>query len=232
MKLKSEYVGWLVTGLYILGVFVVVYLKRSTLPCLGLNEIGDFLAGVFGPLAFLWLVLGYLQQGRELKLSSEALRMQADELKASVEQQTVMARAATDQLKAQQLAFELQVWRHEQEISANFDVLPFRTSGPHQRKTTSSLRVTNRGHDARCVVGIFDSNIGVVPKIEFGDMKHGATSADMGFGYEAADNDVVGNFYIEYLRSDDKLMRVDFDYTVSAYDGVVSIKKVAPKPRN
>ena len=36
-------------------------------PPLGLNEIGDYLAGAFSPLAFLWLVIGYLMQNRELK---------------------------------------------------------------------------------------------------------------------------------------------------------------------
>lgn len=33
---------------------------------LELNEIGDYLAGVFSPLAFLWLVIGYLMQNIEL----------------------------------------------------------------------------------------------------------------------------------------------------------------------
>lgn len=60
--------------------------------CLKLNELGDFLAGTFGPIAFLWLVLGFLQQGRELRLSTNALKLQAEELKNSVEQQSEMAR--------------------------------------------------------------------------------------------------------------------------------------------
>ena len=32
------------------------------------NELGDFLAGTFAPVAFLWLVLGFFQQGAELRL--------------------------------------------------------------------------------------------------------------------------------------------------------------------
>jgi len=31
------------------------------------NELGDFLAGAFAPLAFLWIVVGYLMQSAELK---------------------------------------------------------------------------------------------------------------------------------------------------------------------
>lgn len=73
----------------------------SAFLCLKLNELGDFLAGTFGPIAFLWLVLGFLQQGRELKLSTSALRLQAEELKNSVEQQSEMARMQAVSLKNQ-----------------------------------------------------------------------------------------------------------------------------------
>ncbi|MDT9641295.1 MULTISPECIES: hypothetical protein [Pseudomonas] len=90
MKLKSEVIGGGVTAIYLVGVAFLVYLKRDSLHTLELNAIGDFLAGVFGPVAFLWLVLGYMQQGRELKLSSEALQLQAMELKNSVDQQVKM----------------------------------------------------------------------------------------------------------------------------------------------
>ncbi|KAF0812778.1 hypothetical protein IGB42_02621 [Andreprevotia sp. IGB-42] len=50
-----------------------------------LNEWGDVLAGFFSPLAFLWLVIGYRQQGEELKLNSDALLLQAEELRHQVQ---------------------------------------------------------------------------------------------------------------------------------------------------
>ena len=37
-----------------------------------LNEIGDFLAGAFSPIAFLWLVIGYFMQSKELRMQREA----------------------------------------------------------------------------------------------------------------------------------------------------------------
>lgn len=40
------------------------------------NELGDFLAGVFAPLAFLFLYLGYLQQGEALRKSNDHLSEQ------------------------------------------------------------------------------------------------------------------------------------------------------------
>lgn len=57
------------------------------------NAFGDFLAGAFAPLAFLWLALTVWLQSRELRLqrrelqqNGEALRLQAEELRNSVEQ--------------------------------------------------------------------------------------------------------------------------------------------------
>lgn len=62
---------------------VGVYLLHTTEPPGKLNEWGDFIAGFSAPLAFFWLVLGYMQQGEELKNNTEMLRLQAEELKHS-----------------------------------------------------------------------------------------------------------------------------------------------------
>lgn len=64
-----------------------------------LNEWGDSFAGFFAPLAFFWLVLGYLQQGEELRLSTAALRLQAEELKNSVRQQIELVAIGRQQLE-------------------------------------------------------------------------------------------------------------------------------------
>ena len=45
-----------------------------------LNELGDFLAGVFTPLAFSWLVYGYLLQSKELRLQREELTLTRKQL--------------------------------------------------------------------------------------------------------------------------------------------------------
>lgn len=53
---------------------------------LELNNFGDFLAGLAAPLAFLWLVVGYLQQGEELRLQRQQLELQREELKLQREE--------------------------------------------------------------------------------------------------------------------------------------------------
>lgn len=100
-------------GITILWVIYIYYLcKELELPT-QLNAVGDFLAGAFAPLAFLWLVFGFYQQGQGLKQNSKALKMQATELekttralelqvqemKASVKQQSRLAQVYEDELQ-------------------------------------------------------------------------------------------------------------------------------------
>ena len=98
MKSRLFTLGTVATLIYVIGFAVIFSDQLASLPGLAANEVGDFFAGVFGPVAFLWLVLGFLQQGRELRMSAEALQQQARELKASVEQQSYLAKAATNRL--------------------------------------------------------------------------------------------------------------------------------------
>lgn len=70
------------------------------------NEFGDFLAGVFSPLAFLFLYLGYKQnsesirlQNEELKASTRALELQVKEMRESVEQQKIMSELQRTELE-------------------------------------------------------------------------------------------------------------------------------------
>lgn len=93
-----------ITSAY-LSLFLVIIIARSReLFSLTLNEVGDFSAGIFAPLAFLWLVLGYRQQGQELRESSRALRVQSEELMKSVLLQTE-ANALPDKMNDPALSF-------------------------------------------------------------------------------------------------------------------------------
>lgn len=47
------------------------------------NSVGDFFAGLSAPLAFLWLVLGYMQQGEEIKETRVEIKRQADSIEAN-----------------------------------------------------------------------------------------------------------------------------------------------------
>ncbi|MTZ14643.1 hypothetical protein [Stutzerimonas degradans] len=77
------------------------------------NEWGDFFAGVFAPLAFMWLVVGYFQQGEELRQNTlalqqqeQALQYQVEELKQSVQQQKEMVKVTQEELEINRVSIE------------------------------------------------------------------------------------------------------------------------------
>lgn len=80
---------WLAGGAYYAFFFISPAVWKAMSP----NEMGDFAAGFFAPLAFFWLVLGYAQQGEELIKNNEEMRRQYEEMKKSAEQAEIQARS-------------------------------------------------------------------------------------------------------------------------------------------
>lgn len=86
----------LLVTLFYLGVIMAIT-DLSDYKNLKLNEKGDLLAGIFSPLAFLWLVYGYLQQGQELK-------NQVKEFKNSINEQIRLNGIYEDEQRAKHFA--------------------------------------------------------------------------------------------------------------------------------
>lgn len=93
------YLGFL---FFYITIFLIFFADHRA--AMSLNEIGDFLAGTFSPLAFLFLYLGYKQnskalemQATELRLSNEALARQIEEMEKSVKSQQEMFELAEKQ---------------------------------------------------------------------------------------------------------------------------------------
>lgn len=113
--------------LVFLGSGIVIAAKFGWLAAspLALNELGDLLAGAFGPLAIGWVVLGFLQQGEELKESRKALVLQANELKNAVDQHREMVRVASATLEHEKTLQEQELARRMEavrpKLSANFE---------------------------------------------------------------------------------------------------------------
>lgn len=63
------------------------------------DNLGSFLEGAFAPLAFLWLVIGYFLQQRELHEASRALRAQHEEIRIANKQTALQ----TESLKASEV---------------------------------------------------------------------------------------------------------------------------------
>ena len=77
-------IAWVTTLIYLIIAFVILPRVFPADKDFTLNELGDFLAGTFAPLAFLWLVVGYFQQSKEIEQNTEALKLQRDEMRDSV----------------------------------------------------------------------------------------------------------------------------------------------------
>ena len=75
---------WIIVGLSISYIVTILFFRgNDALELLrtgNLNELGDFLAGFFTPLAFGWLVYGYFLQSKELRLQRKELSLTRDQL--------------------------------------------------------------------------------------------------------------------------------------------------------
>ncbi|WP_205669576.1 hypothetical protein [Acinetobacter sp. MB5] len=103
MNKKSLIFGVLVSFIWLLGIYLFSRSNGYTLPT-SLNELGDFLAGIFAPIAFFWLILGYVQQGKQLDQNTKALEqqekaleLQIEEMKESVKQQAILSKIQEEQ---------------------------------------------------------------------------------------------------------------------------------------
>lgn len=92
-------IGLALSALYVLGLIVYLIIQGQNPADLQMNELGDFLGGVSSPLAFLWLVLGFYQQSREIRMSNQALHLQAREMRRSVDEHRRIAGGGIDKSK-------------------------------------------------------------------------------------------------------------------------------------
>ena len=58
-----------------------------------IEQLGSFLEGAFAPLAFLWLVIGYFLQKKELMQNTNAIKMQYVEIQKSAAQSEIQSKA-------------------------------------------------------------------------------------------------------------------------------------------
>ncbi|MBD59959.1 MAG: hypothetical protein CL808_07560 [Citromicrobium sp.] len=92
-------IGLWLTAFYLVGLVVYLAVQGQNPAELRLNELGDFLGGVSSPIAFLWLVLGFFQQSREIRLSNKALHLQAREMRRSVDEHRRLAGGKSPELE-------------------------------------------------------------------------------------------------------------------------------------
>lgn len=94
--------AWLLLG----ALYISQHIGWTRVAVLPAEVLGNFLEGAFAPLAFLWLVIGYFLQQKELSQNTDALRMQFREIQRSAEQSVLQTRTiAASELHARQKTF-------------------------------------------------------------------------------------------------------------------------------
>lgn len=144
MNIALSGIGVIGTFLYV-GVAFCLFGDKD-FSALDPNEVGDFLAGVFSPLAFLWLVLGFFQQGLELRASRDALILQARELANSVEQQKELVDVSRRQLKAEIDAREIERQLNSKKVQPILLISGNGYSSNSAGEFEQMFRIRNAGH--------------------------------------------------------------------------------------
>lgn len=149
-------IGWLFTALWLAGLIAVVVFNSDSATGLNLNEWGDFLAGACAPLAFFWLVLGYFQQGKELKLSREALMLQVKEFSNFVDQQRLLLAATKEDVELNKRDLKI---RYETEKFRAQPIIYIHEQSVYDGREMSihSVDLINTGHSILHVKIVFPS---------------------------------------------------------------------------
>lgn len=109
MKASRTVYGVAATLVWLATAAALLYVKRDSLCTLKVNEWGDFFAGAVAPIAFLWLVLGYMQQGDELRTSSAELKKQANALIETSAAQRALVETERERILEERAVRELEV---------------------------------------------------------------------------------------------------------------------------
>ncbi len=153
------FLGWIATIAWVVlwGGFVFTGWEKAS--AMNFNEWGDFFAGVFAPLAFLWLVIGYFQQGEELGLNTKALlqqeaalQLQVKELKNSVEQQAEMVKVTNASLIVTKDNADREHHRARQQVRPNFSQVRCLSSIEGKTGFTFIVEALNSGSNITQVI--------------------------------------------------------------------------------
>jgi len=237
-------VGVAMTLAYLAIILPIIGGRADTLLTMPLNEVGDFLAGAIGTVGLFWLVLGFMQQGEGLRLSTDALKiqatelqqstaalkLQAQELKNSVDQQKIMATVATKQIEAQLQALALTIEERDKSFLAEFSF----TSEPLPTDTEEEVMVhrctlNNHGKDAYLVRVEYDPQLMGTTKQSFGTIKSN-TSKSYTLKFPISGSGVSGQFRVVYEDSQGTIRSQSFGYSCLEPEYRVFAEKLRTPP--
>ena len=179
------------------------------------NELGDFLAGIFSPVAFFWLVIGYLMQHEELQLNRKSLNQQMKEFSKSV-------KISDENLKLQKKIYEENKYAERQ---SNLPILYVTDVKPDPKNCLNEIlikiknigkKITNISFAEKSTIIIEGFNFSVLKKFEELEFK---TEVDIinynKMIYRHADNGdprvLVKNLYMYFNDSRNVRFKTEID---------------------
>ena len=99
MRLRTS-IGLIGSILWLDLCAIFVLFKIDSIANMDLNQWGDYFSGAVAPVAFFWLILGYFQQGEELRQNTKALKLQQIELQKQVEETAALVKQSELQASA------------------------------------------------------------------------------------------------------------------------------------
>ena len=147
-------IGIAATTLWCAIITIMVCSRLTEFVHLPLNAIGDFFSGLSAPLALIWLVVGYFQQGEELRLNTEALHAQQEELRRQVEETAQLAKNAERQAaSSEQIALISKTEHERQQQKEMKEAEPiFVADGGSDSRPEVITNITNHGGPIRQVI--------------------------------------------------------------------------------
>lgn len=160
---KPFYKNWIFWCLLFYFLFIIIYtiyfmrFEGKNRP-LSSNELGDFLAGTFAPLAFFFLYLGYKQQAEQLKQNTLALNQQAK----SLDQQAKSLDIQIQELKVANKAYVQQVSEMSKSVKAQQEMFQLAEKqyieSRDEKIKSSTPQIQLIGSKYECINEYFQSN--------------------------------------------------------------------------
>lgn len=196
MDKKLSLIGIVSTVVYLISFYLLISNRINNIQTLSLNELGDFFAGAFGPLAILWLILGFFQQGVELRQNTSALELQAEELKHSVEQQKQLVEVSKQQFNAEIEALKYEREQQRKAIQPVFVSLGIGVTRTGD-KSTFKFNIRNVGNTATDVYFSFNREMRMVRPDRLPSFKK---DQDFDFSFE----------YMDWLPEENTILTVNY----------------------
>lgn len=198
-KLRNR-IGLIVTICWLAGVAVCWSFIPSELRNMKPNEWADFAAGATAPLAFLWLILGYMQQGDELRQNTCTLEMQKEELHNQVAETQRLVEAGLMTAQATRMVAE---------------------AGAKQAELTLTMLNDNRRRAEPKLV-VLDENLQGNTDLVGRFANHGGTAGSVTFEFDRP-------MYSAQINLRDGMMEANHGYTIALrgpfpQDGIVKFR--------